>query len=454
MSRVAVAVLAIALGAAAELAQAQPRFVALPANDLVYDAVRQRLYASVPSSAGARGNTVTAIDPFTGTIGASVFVGSEPGRLELSDDGQFLYVGLNGAPAVRRVDLQTFTATLQFPVGSDPFYGPLYVEDLDVAPGQPTVVAVSRRRPGISPEHGGVAIFDNGVARPTVTQDHTGSGAIEFGATASRIYGFNNDTTEAGFRRLTVTGAGVTEQDVAAALFPSFTRDFVFEGGRAFASSGTVVDAETKMVLGTFTGIGGPFDVPSVRPALDRGVVHFLSGATIRTYDSQTFVSLGSTAVPGVSGDTASLVRVGETGLAFRTASGQLVLVDVPFVPPPPPPPVSPLQLALTMRGCVTCEAGDTLIVGGLVTNAGPMPVRVEVKAGVVLPGGQELSASSLGSRHFEITLPPGLNASVEFFRATLPAGLPPGAWTYEVTLLSPDVGRTLARDVKGFTVP
>ena len=43
------------------------------------------------------------IDPLSGTITASVFVGSEPGNIALSDDGRYLYVGLNGANAVRRV---------------------------------------------------------------------------------------------------------------------------------------------------------------------------------------------------------------------------------------------------------------------------------------------------------------------------------------------------------------
>jgi hypothetical protein len=46
----------------------------------------------VPGRAGAaRGNTITSIDPRTGQLGASVFIGSEPGKLAISDDGRFLY---------------------------------------------------------------------------------------------------------------------------------------------------------------------------------------------------------------------------------------------------------------------------------------------------------------------------------------------------------------------------
>jgi hypothetical protein len=39
------------------------RQVSLPANDLVYDPLTRRIYASVPSSAGASGNSIRSFDP-------------------------------------------------------------------------------------------------------------------------------------------------------------------------------------------------------------------------------------------------------------------------------------------------------------------------------------------------------------------------------------------------------
>src|SRR5205807_1842585 len=96
------------------------RRISLLTRDLVYDRRRGKIYASVPSQggavpprSGAPGNTVTVIDPITATIGPSIFVGSEPGKLALSDDGRYLYVALDGAAAVRRIDLDTQTAGLQ-----------------------------------------------------------------------------------------------------------------------------------------------------------------------------------------------------------------------------------------------------------------------------------------------------------------------------------------------------
>src|SRR4051812_31881264 len=56
-------------------------------NDMVCSPDLKRLYASVPSTAGQYGNDIIVIDPFSGEITGSIFVGSEPNKIALSDDG-------------------------------------------------------------------------------------------------------------------------------------------------------------------------------------------------------------------------------------------------------------------------------------------------------------------------------------------------------------------------------
>src|SRR5690242_4126534 len=63
-------------------------------KDVVFDRNTAKFYASVPSTGGAMGNSIAKIDPATGQVENSVFVGSEPGKLALSDDGHTLYVSL------------------------------------------------------------------------------------------------------------------------------------------------------------------------------------------------------------------------------------------------------------------------------------------------------------------------------------------------------------------------
>src|SRR5262249_426415 len=73
------------------------RQLSLSANDLVYDPVTKRIYASLGSSAGANSDSIAVIDPVTGAVGPFIPVGSNPGKIAISDNGQNLYVGLDGA---------------------------------------------------------------------------------------------------------------------------------------------------------------------------------------------------------------------------------------------------------------------------------------------------------------------------------------------------------------------
>ena len=78
------------------------RRINIPANDLVYSQATQNLYASIPSSVGASGNSILKIDPLTGALGPSTFIGSEPNKLAISADGQTVWAHLDGAQAARR----------------------------------------------------------------------------------------------------------------------------------------------------------------------------------------------------------------------------------------------------------------------------------------------------------------------------------------------------------------
>ncbi len=156
----------------AQTTPANIRTVSLTTNDIVYDLFSQKIYASVPSSAGASGNSITVIDPMTGMVGPPIFIGSEPTRLAISDDGKYLYVALDGAAGVRRLNLLTMTPELQFPLGNDSFSGPFYVDDMEVRPGCSDDIAVSRRNRGFSPRHEGVGLYSNGQMRQKTTPDH------------------------------------------------------------------------------------------------------------------------------------------------------------------------------------------------------------------------------------------------------------------------------------------
>ncbi len=98
-------------------------YLSLPANDIVWNAKDNLIYATVAGAAGPGvGNSLVGIDPNTGTIQKTIFVGSEPNRLAISDDGTQAFVGLDDAGSVRQVNLQTGVAGVQFALGAVPAF--------------------------------------------------------------------------------------------------------------------------------------------------------------------------------------------------------------------------------------------------------------------------------------------------------------------------------------------
>lgn len=286
-----------------------PIVVNLANRALASDPVRNAVYASVPASSGNYPNAVVKIDPLTGNVVDDVFVGSEPEALAISDDGAFLYVGLLGASQVTRIDLTTFEIDGQLLLPSAGFLGANRAEDIVVLPGQPQRVAVSLRNTCCSPRHSGVVLFSGTTLLPLRTQGHTGSNRIVAGPDASVLYGYNNETTEFGFRRIAVSDSGLTEVQ-AQQLFSNFGLDIESGGSYVYSTSGAVVSVATFSLHGSLA-VSGP-----VRPDATRGRVHVLASENaIHTFHYATLQPLGTATVDGAG--LSSIVQWGTDGIAL-----------------------------------------------------------------------------------------------------------------------------------------
>lgn len=304
------------------------RKVTIATNDLIFDPGTGQIYASVPSSAGSGGNSITPLNPVAATVGQSVFVGSEPGQLARSDDNQFLYVALNGASSVRRFDLATQTAEPPFPIGT-----PLQVEDMAVPPGQPHSVCIVSEDPRYSPHFAWTIIYDDGVARPDQVN---GQDTIAYSASPGRLYAYNNSISQFDFDRFNISASGIggPGSDANSNLISGYNLHIKFSDGLVFVNNGEVIDPEAATILGTFSGTG--YNVPfAIQPGDGRAFFLTGSGATLtlRAYDVQTFLPAGTLDIPGVSGSPGSLIRWGRNGLAFRTSGNQVFLIRTALVP-------------------------------------------------------------------------------------------------------------------------
>ena len=291
-------------------------------NSLVYDEARGLLYGSVPGSVPKIGNRIFQINPLTLEIGISLPVGSNPAHMVLSDSYETLYVALAGAARIAEIDVPSWSITRTFPLGTHPQYGPLLPGDMEVQPGTENVIVVARLRANVSPSHGGLAVYEDGVMRPNVTPEHTGPVALTFSASPNRLYGFNNASTSFGFYKMDVDMSGVQIVSETGELITGFGHDIKFADGRVFATSGRVVDPELLTLLGTYSATG--FIQPD--PAANK--VSFLkttSGVTLLSvFDMTTFTLLDTLTISGLVGDAQSYLKWGDSGIAFRTNADRI----------------------------------------------------------------------------------------------------------------------------------
>jgi hypothetical protein len=315
----------------------------------VFDPFTRKLYASIPSTAPqVQGNSIVSIDPATGAVGTPVNIGSEPNQLAESDDGQWLYVLLQGNGRLARYNLVTGTAdpvtySLSLPGG-----GTGAPRDLAVLPDLNSTLAIDM---GSSI---GSGIYDISNGSGTFRSQFTGgySGSSLALPDDAHLYSYDIDTSGMEFFRWAVGSNGLTAIDAS-------TFNGLGGSGRAFKLNGLVYGSYGGVVQGAGThpqqfgiyqvnDVGGQFSYDAVNntadPSLDRtflfGDNFFSSSPIIFSYDLSRMVLLSSLSFGQTSNTGPDMVRWGQDGLAFNQGlgymqppgSGQLILLHGGFV--------------------------------------------------------------------------------------------------------------------------
>jgi hypothetical protein len=302
--------------------------LAVDANHLVFDGVHKRVYATVGGSASQYPNTVAIIDPATAMVASSVAAGSDPDYLALSDDASMLWVGLDGAAAVRSVDLTVSPPTVgsihPLPTPSQSIsLGTIVGGPMVVLPGAPHSLAVTTLYVGLSPPYVGTYILDDGVARPTYVSTFAGPGLLT-GGPSPYLYGFNNEDTGYDFFTLTVDASGVTAKSTGG-LLSGFNNTIVYGYERVLAGSGDVIDVSTPAVparAGRFDFAGSVTPRSATQAVMVSPSTSSGGAATLRVLDLTTFTQTASVVLAPVTDQTIVDVQVvGTDAVAFIGSS-------------------------------------------------------------------------------------------------------------------------------------
>jgi hypothetical protein len=331
------------------------RTVNLTANALVWNPKQQVIYAAVAASSATNGSSITAIDPTTGNIVASQPMPAEPSLLAISDDQQYLYVGMTSTAVIVRLKLPDLSTDIQWTVGPTP--APNYLVSLyamQTAPGAAHTLAVTQE----TPAQGGaaeLAIYDDGVMRP-----NTGNATIQpsgytnvftWGADAYTIYA--TEDTESGGPEFvySVNAQGVSLANTLYGALGSFSNELIYDSNEArlYDTSGSVVDASTGKALGSFGMGSNTFTIDTAQHLVYLlGGTYYPNGvnileengnAEIYIYDQDRFTLLNTIVLPEVSYapgpavDAPAMIRWGTAGLAFNS-DASIYILDGPVVTP------------------------------------------------------------------------------------------------------------------------
>ena len=312
------------------------------AKDMVFDPIDQLLYFSVPNTNPA-GNTIAVLDPSTAQIVGEQYAGSNPNIIAISDDGQFLYAGIDGSSSVQRFILPSLATDIGWSLGAKPADGPLFALDLQVAPGVPHTTAVTSGTFNGSPvAEGGISIFDDAVMRPTIAGGFLSGGglydALQWGSDVTTLYAANSEDTGFDFYALSVNSTGVVLTSDYPNSFSSFSNRIHFDNGTklVYSDDGHVVNPSTGVFVGTFP-LSGLVTPPVMVPDSNLNVGFFAaktggSSVAIYSFNLTTFAPISSILIPNVTGNPLRLVRWRQNGLAFNTNAGEIVLVGGNFV--------------------------------------------------------------------------------------------------------------------------
>ncbi len=301
------------------------------ANDVAGDPTRNLIYASVPSSVATYGNNVVTIDGTTGVIVKSTYVGSEPDRMVISDDGKFLYVALDGSSNVERLILPSMTLDFTVSLSADSFFGPNVALDLAVSHVDSNVWASSSGNVGVSPQaQKGVVVYDGAVARPNGAGRNSNPGcscdlllgAITFGGDSNTLIGANNESTGFDLYVLTLNSTGVASIKDYGGAFSTFANERIhYEPvtGFVYSDSGNVLNPANGVPVGQYNysgtvAVDGKLGAVFFAPTSSSG-----GTATLTSFDLTKFTPLNIESVANVLGSPVHLVRWGVNGVAFNS---------------------------------------------------------------------------------------------------------------------------------------
>lgn len=354
--------------------------IPIPATSLAYSNRLQKLFATVGNGGpGGMANSLVQINPATGAIERSVYIGSDPSKATVGWEDKKLFVMFADGQWAVSVDLDSFKAGIPFTAGSGKVVGMFSL------PSSSNGVLVERKSGDYAYE---LQSYVDGKAAGAAAPCHLQTVPT---INSNRLYTYDSQISPSG------SGQLIALPNLAFSTHrgsPPFQGNIGLVGtvcGLTVASQGTVFDAETNLVAGTLqTGSGAALAVDTIRPQVyclegDR------NGMKLGIYALDRFSKIADLNIGGgVSGEGSNLIRWADNGIAFlqgdKIVCSQLNLGPV----------ASPVDLSIERsKPSRPFEAGSVVSYKLTVSNRGPSASANAVVTEVLPPGVTVQSAAS-----------------------------------------------------------
>ena len=304
----------------------QYRVYNLPATDVLWDAARSRLYASVTGEHPAFGNSIAAIDVSLDRVTASAAAGSEPEWMAASDDGTRLYVTNYAGSQVTRIDLTTMLLNTVFLLNF-PGKGPGYAVAAVPMPGDASSVAYIERYPALSVLY--TRLITGTALRPLSFDEPVWTLAF----TSPNILFANNPSSSThDFYQIGVVPMGLQQISDDQNLFSADR--MTVSGGLLYSDSGYSIDPATRTLVRAYNPtIGGTIRAFRANPARDRGYMALRDSGSeplLLVFRLGDGTLLATVPLPTTLGDSMSLASMDANGVAITMTSGKVVIVQGP----------------------------------------------------------------------------------------------------------------------------